>query len=47
LPAYVTCAELEQAADAVAERVLEQYRQQEATYDQETAHGMSQGASFP
>jgi predicted secreted Zn-dependent protease len=47
LPAYKTCDELELAADAAADRVLQQHRQEEAIYDQETKHGISQGASFP
>ena len=47
LPAYPSCSELEQAADAVGEIILEQYRQQQATYDQNTEHGRTQGARFP
>jgi predicted secreted Zn-dependent protease len=47
LVAYRTCDEVEGAADAAAERVLEQYLQREAIYDQESEHGAAQGASFP
>jgi predicted secreted Zn-dependent protease len=47
LPAYPSCSELELAADNAAQDVLQQYRQREATYDQTTDHGATQGASFP
>ncbi|MCP4540226.1 MAG: DUF922 domain-containing Zn-dependent protease [Chloroflexi bacterium] len=47
LPAYPLCSELEQAADAVGESILERYRQRQATYDQNTEHGKTQGAHFP
>lgn len=47
LPAYPSCAELEQAADTTGEDILEQYRQQEAIYDQNTEHGVTQGVHFP
>lgn len=47
LPAYRFCEELKQAADAAGERVLSEYRQREAIYDQTTNHGATQGARFP
>ncbi len=47
IPAYPSCSELEQVADAAGERILDEFRQKEATYDQTTAHGASQGARFP
>jgi predicted secreted Zn-dependent protease len=47
LPAYSSCSELELAADAVGESILEQYRRQEAVYDQNTGHGATQGVHFP
>ncbi len=47
LPTYPLCSELEQAADRVGENILEEYRQQEAIYDQRTNHGVAQGARFP
>lgn len=47
LPAYRFCEELKQAADATGERVLSEYRQREAIYDQTTNHGVTQGARFP
>lgn len=47
LSTYSSCSELEQAANAVGENILEQYRQQETTYDQNTNHGATQGAHFP
>lgn len=47
LPAYSSCSKLEQAADAAGESVLEQYRQQEIIYDQNTGHGATQGVRFP
>lgn len=47
LPAYSSCRELEQAADAVGEGILERYRQREERYDQDTDHGATQGVGFP
>jgi predicted secreted Zn-dependent protease len=47
LSAYPSCTELEQAADTIGEDVLEQHRQQEAIYDQNTEHGVTQGVHFP
>jgi len=47
IPAYPSCEELKQGADAAAERVLSDYRQREAIYDQTTNHGATQGARFP
>jgi predicted secreted Zn-dependent protease len=47
LPSYTSCSELEQRADTIAENLLEYYRQQEDTYDQETDHGATQGVHFP
>ncbi len=42
-----TCGALELAADAVSARLLGKYRNVERTYDRDTHHGASQGASFP
>lgn len=47
LPAYSICGELERAADAAGESVLDQYRRQEIIYDQTTNHGAIQDARFP
>ena len=47
LPSYPTCDELEEAADAAGEGVLDRYREQEIIYDQTTRHGATQGARFP
>jgi len=47
LPVYSSCSELEQAADSVAQIVLQRYRQQELIYDKTTSHGATQGVSFP
>ena len=47
LPGYPTCDELERAAEAVGERILDAYRQQEFDYDRNTDHGATQGARFP
>jgi predicted secreted Zn-dependent protease len=47
MEAYPTCQTLEQAADVTAQAVLDRYRRREDAYDQETAHGATQGAVFP
>jgi predicted secreted Zn-dependent protease len=47
LPAYLSCSELEQAADAAGQNILDQFREKEKTYDQTTNHGATQGARFP
>jgi len=47
LSSYSSCDELEQAADAATEEILERYLQREAAYDQETEHGATQGVRFP
>jgi predicted secreted Zn-dependent protease len=47
LPPYPSCAELERVADAAGEKLLNQFRQKEAAYDQTTNHGESQGSQFP
>jgi predicted secreted Zn-dependent protease len=47
LTSYPSCDELERAADIAAEEILEQYRQREVVYDQETEHGATQGVGFP
>lgn len=47
LPVYLTCQALETDADALGERIIDQYRQRQADYDRETGHGHTQGAHFP
>lgn len=47
LPVYTSCDQLEQIADAIGQKILEEARQKEITYDQTTKHGMLQGARFP
>jgi predicted secreted Zn-dependent protease len=47
LPAYLSCSELEQAADAAGQNILDQFREKEKSYDQTTKHGATQGARFP
>ena len=47
LLAYPTCSELEKAADAAGEGVLDQYRQQETIYDRTTDHGATRNLRFP
>jgi predicted secreted Zn-dependent protease len=47
LPVYPTCDELDRAANAAGERVLDQHRQREQAYDRTTQHGATQGARFP
>jgi predicted secreted Zn-dependent protease len=47
LPAYPSCSELEQVADAAGQDILARFRQKERTYDQATNHGATQGARFP
>lgn len=47
LPAMTSCRLLEQTANQVGHKILEQARQKERTYDQETNHGASQGALLP
>jgi predicted secreted Zn-dependent protease len=44
---YSSCDELEQAADAAAQEILDRYLQREVVYDQETEHGITQGVRFP
>ena len=47
LPAQADCAQMESAANAYAEAQLEAARVTEARYDQDTAHGRTQGAVLP
>jgi len=47
LPPYPTCADLNRAANAAAETVLDRFRAQEIDYDRTTSHGATQGARFP
>ncbi|MFC1974910.1 DUF922 domain-containing Zn-dependent protease [Chloroflexota bacterium] len=47
LPAYPSCEDLEQAADAAGQKLLNQFRQKETVYDQTTNHGETQGSQFP
>jgi predicted secreted Zn-dependent protease len=47
MPVYPSCAALEQAVDQTGQDILEQFRQKELVYDQETNHGATQGARFP
>ena len=47
LPDYPTCHALEYEADALGERILEEFRQRQAEYDRLTEHGLTQGACFP
>ncbi|SCX89525.1 DUF922 domain-containing Zn-dependent protease [Desulfoluna spongiiphila] len=47
MPALSNCQALEAAANGLAEEVLDTYRAQEASYDQQTGHGRTQGAVFP
>lgn len=47
LPAYSSCAELEQVADRLGQNIVDEARQKEVYYDQTTVHGKSQGAWFP
>ncbi len=47
LSVYPTCTELEQVADKTGQNILDEFRQKELTYDQNTRHGASQGAQFP
>jgi predicted secreted Zn-dependent protease len=47
LPTYAFCGELEVAANAAAQRVMQAYNQQDREYDRLTRHGFTQGAIFP
>jgi predicted secreted Zn-dependent protease len=47
LPPYTSCGALEQAADALGERILDRFREEEFNYDKTTDHGATQGARFP
>ena len=47
LRTFPSCARLELAADAAAERILEETRRAERAYDRRTGHGDTQGARFP
>ena len=42
-----TCQELRRDLDATAKQILNEYRHLEIKYDQETDHGLTQGARFP
>jgi predicted secreted Zn-dependent protease len=42
-----TCALLEETIQEHAERLLDQYRDEEIRYDERTRHGATQGAVFP
>jgi predicted secreted Zn-dependent protease len=46
LRAFRSCARLERAADAAAERILDDARAAEIAYDERTRHGDTQGARF-
>jgi predicted secreted Zn-dependent protease len=46
LIAEPTCQQLETAIAAAAETVVEQYRERERRYDEETKHGRADGARF-
>jgi predicted secreted Zn-dependent protease len=47
LPPKSSCGELSRTIDATAHKVLDEYDEQQARYDQETRHGVNQGARFP
>ena len=47
LRTFPSCARLERAADAAAERIIEDTRRAERAYDRRTGHGDTQGARFP
>ena len=47
LPANVPCATFREQQSQVNRLVLDQFRKQQAKYDEETQHGRTQGAVFP
>jgi predicted secreted Zn-dependent protease len=47
LDAEPDCDSMNREANAVANRVVEQYKAKDRTFDKETRHGASQGARFP
>ena len=47
LDAKESCPAMDLAANAAANRILEDYRQRDKAYDQRTRHGATQGARFP
>ena len=47
LPAFQTCADLEEFADRLGKQILQKYRVREIRYDKITKHGATQGARFP
>lgn len=47
MPAATSCADLAQKANAIGERIVNHYRQEERAYDAHTRHGATQGAVFP
>ncbi|VFQ45897.1 DUF922 domain-containing protein [Desulfoluna butyratoxydans] len=47
MPPHPSCRNLETAANALADEILDTYRAREADYDKKTGHGKTQGAVFP
>ncbi|MGH8771620.1 MAG: DUF922 domain-containing Zn-dependent protease [Burkholderiales bacterium] len=47
MSAATSCADLAQKANAIGERIVNHYRQEERAYDARTRHGATQGATFP
>jgi predicted secreted Zn-dependent protease len=44
---YLSCADLDSAADAAGRAVVARYSDLQAAYDRDTGHGATQGAVFP
>lgn len=46
-PAYSSCPELIEAANTTTRQIVQHYNQQDVAYDNQTHHGLTQGAIFP
>lgn len=47
LPAYPSCEALKAAVEATVQKTVRIYNQKDLAYDQQTQHGLIQGAAFP